>query len=85
MYAFSATMDWLETFPVLPFEQPPIWLLLRPAPALYARAEGEGYKQLYLVILLAGLFPPFWLFTWWLAIFPARLEREAAKLKRAEK
>jgi hypothetical protein len=27
-------------------------------------------------------FPRFWLFTWWQAIFPSWLERNAAKLKR---
>ncbi len=84
MYAFSATMDWLETFALLPFEQPLIWLLLWPAPSLYAWAEGEGHKHLYLVNLLVGWFPPFWLFTWWLAIFPPILERNTAKLKRPE-
>jgi hypothetical protein len=75
-------MDLIQAFALLPFERPLIWLLLWPAPSLYAWAEGQGYKQLYLVNLLTGSFPPFSLFTWWLAIFPPRLERESATLKR---
>jgi len=77
-------MDWLEAFALLPFDRPLIWLLLWPAPSLYAWAEGDGSKRVYWANFLIGWFPPFWLFTWWLAIFPPILERNTTKLKRPE-
>ena len=68
-------MEWIEAFALMPFERPLIWLMLWPAPSLYAWAEGYRSKRLYLVNLLIGWLPPFWLITWWLAIFPPMLER----------
>ena len=77
-------MEWIEAFALLPFERPLIWLMLWPAPSLYAWAEGYRSKRLYWVNLLIGWFPPFWLITWWLAIFPMLLERGLDRIKRPE-
>ncbi|MCX7153249.1 MAG: hypothetical protein NT115_12210 [Proteobacteria bacterium] len=56
--------------------------MLWPAPSLYAWADGYRSTRVYWVNLLIGWFPPFWLFTWWLAIFPPMLERNLEKSRK---
>jgi hypothetical protein len=75
-------VDMIEAILYWTFENPHLWVLLWPAPALYAWASGFRSRRLYWFNLLAGWFPPFWTLTWLLVLVPQYISNGNEELKR---